>query len=80
MATQDLTLWTEVDGGGNLTVTAPKADVVTQSNNVDNYVYDDRGAGYYSGDFDHDFELYVSAASGTNTTFYSYCIADGLAS
>ena len=70
MSTEDLTTWVETDGGGDLTVTASKVDVVTQLNNVTNRVTLDRGAGYYSGDFDHDFEHNITAASGEPTAFF----------
>ena len=69
MATKDLTTLTEVDGGGDLTVTTTKVDVVSQAGNVENYVYDDRGAAYYSGDFDHDFEFYLTTVNASSAGF-----------
>jgi len=65
MVNVDLTTFTEVDNGADLTVTIAKVDVLNQAGNVENYVYVDRGAAYYSGDFDHDFEHYVSVVNNT---------------
>ena len=66
MATEDLTGFTEVDGGGDLTVTASKVDVATQANNVNNYVHESKSIG--TSDFDWDFEHNVTAVSGTYST------------
>lgn len=49
---EDFTTYTEVDNGGDLTVTANKVVVDTQLRNVDNHVSKDAGAGHY-GDFEH---------------------------
>jgi hypothetical protein len=49
---EDFTTYTEVDGGGDLTVIANKITVASQARNVDNYVYDDKGVDHF-GDFEH---------------------------
>ncbi len=77
MAIEDLTTWTEVDGGGDLTVTSSKIDVVTQANNVTNYVYKSLSLG--TADYDHDFECYVSVASTGTPTLFFYGVSTGIA-
>ena len=64
MATEDFTTFTEVDGGADITVTTSKIDVVTQPNNVANYVYESKSVG--TANFDWDFEHNVTALAGSN--------------
>jgi len=50
--------YTEVDPGDDITV-ATNTLSITQldTRNTDSYVYDDKGIGHFSGDFEHRFEL-----------------------
>ncbi|HFD32032.1 MAG TPA: hypothetical protein ENJ28_04890 [Gammaproteobacteria bacterium] len=66
MATEDLTTYTEVDGNGDLTVTTSKVDFTTMPANVTDYLYDDKGASHWSGDFNIDFDFELTATNGAN--------------
>jgi hypothetical protein len=59
----DWTAWTEVDGGGDLTVAANTITVDTMLRNVDDYVYDSKTI---DGDFEHllDGEITAATTSG----------------
>ena len=62
MATEDLTTYTEVDAGNDITVTIPKADVVAMPCNVVSYVSGDKGVGHF-GDFEHQFTVHLGTAT-----------------
>ncbi len=66
---EDFTTYTEVDPNGRITVTAARVTWASLSRNEDAYVYYDKGAGYYSGDFTMYFTHRTTAetASGTRT-------------
>ena len=52
--TEDLTTYTEVDAGFDLTVTTDKVDaVVHQARRYEGYVVDSKGSGHFSGDYEH---------------------------
>jgi len=63
MATEDFSTYTEVDENSDYTVTAPKIDITSITRASTSYVYDDKGAAHFAGDFDHNVEYYVG--SGT---------------
>lgn len=66
MAVEDFTTYTEVDPSSHATVTASKITVAGVTRNEDTYVYDDKGAGHFSGDFVHPLTVYqASSSSGT---------------
>jgi hypothetical protein len=54
--TEDLTTFTEVDPGYDMTVTASKNAIYRMPRNVESYLYKDYGVGHF-GDFDIDFEV-----------------------
>lgn len=60
MVTEDFTTWTETDPGDDITVTSTKVDF-NLPRNVISYVYSDKGAGHFDGDFEHLFELYIDS-------------------
>jgi len=61
--TEDFTTYTEVDPDGVVTVTATKVEVTAMLRGTNSYVYDDKGAGHFSGDFEHLLEGYMSSSS-----------------
>lgn len=63
--TEDLSTFTNHDENGDLTLTAPKADVDTLRNDASCYVYDDKGAAHFGDGIDHDFEIYWDSAVTT---------------
>lgn len=60
MATVDLTTFTEVDAGGDISRTADRCTVDTMIRAVDSYVYKDYGAGHF-GNFSQLLTLNISA-------------------
>ena len=60
---ENFTTYTEVDSGTDITVTAPKVDVVTMDIGANSSVYKSYGAAHF-GNFTHKFEIYISASSG----------------
>jgi len=64
MAIENLTTYTEVDSGSDITVTAPSASFVAMPREVISYVYKDFGVGNFI-DFDIDFEFQITAISST---------------
>ena len=59
MAYEDFTTYVEADPGSDITVTANKLDVWEIPNNVDAWVYADKGAGHFGTTFEHDFKLKI---------------------
>ena len=59
MATEDLTGFTEVDAGGDITVTTARCTIDTMIRNVDSYVWKDYGVGHFD-DFEHKLTVVVS--------------------
>jgi len=78
MATENLTTYTEVDAGGDLTVTSTRVTHTTMGANVVNYLYDSKGAAHWSGDFVIDFEHYHSQANGGFSSAFLASISDTL--
>jgi len=70
----DLTLFTEVDAAGDITITEDKCDVVTMTTGVDSYVYGDFGADSFD-DFTIEFDAEVTA-SDSNATAALFCVSD----
>lgn len=63
MAYEDFTTFTEVDQETAITVTSTKVDWSNVHPRFHTgYTYYDKGAGHFSGDFTHKFEVYVSAS------------------
>ena len=65
MATENLTTYTEVDSGADITVSASAAQFDTMRRDAVSYVYKDFGAGYFS-NFDIDFEFEITSVSGNS--------------
>lgn len=67
MATEDFTTYTEVDPDTVITVIAAKVSWDDlDPRDVESLVYDDKGAGHFSGDFTHLFEIDLSGFSSDN--------------
>jgi len=66
MAVENFTTYTEDDPNGRYTVTATKVTVTAETDRSTNIgsVSKDYGTGYFSGDFDHYFDVNNSTASG----------------
>ena len=62
MAVENFTTYTEVDEGGDITVTASKCDVDTMRRDALSYVRKDMGAGHF-GDFEHLVTCRMTAAA-----------------
>jgi hypothetical protein len=62
MAIEDLTTYTEVDPNSKITVTAPKSAWAALPRNADAYVYKDKGAAHFGGNFEHLIDINVSSA------------------
>lgn len=77
---ENFTSWSpgETDTGGYLTITSAKIDAVSMPRNVTSYHVDDKTAGHFSGDFQFDYELYVSNMSASNSRFFAPSICNNL--
>jgi hypothetical protein len=65
LRTEDLTTYTEVDAGADITVAADTITFTDLSRNVESYVYKDFGTDYWSGDFEHRFKVNYSASAAS---------------
>jgi hypothetical protein len=75
MGLENFTTYTEVDPGGNFTVTAPKIVTTLLPRDVDAYVYDDKGVGHFDGNFDHLVDSKV-VSGPTNYTMHFWHLAN----
>jgi hypothetical protein len=62
MANEVFTSYTEVDVESVITKTASKVSWAALDKDDDSYVYDDKGAGHFSGDIEHLFEFEITSA------------------
>jgi len=67
MATEDLTTYTEVDTEGRLTVIAASCTHVGLQKDETCGCYDDKGAGHFSGDYEHLLEMKCTDADVGHT-------------
>ncbi|MGB6873341.1 MAG: hypothetical protein WBE46_04275 [Dehalococcoidia bacterium] len=75
MATENLTTYTEVDPNSRIGVTAARSAVTGLTRNEDAYLYKDKGAGRFSGDFEHLIDCRVD--SGNNVgLLYPWALAN----
>ena len=79
MAIENLTTYTEVDSGSDITITAPSASFDTMFQNANSYVYKDFGAGNF-GDFEIEFEAEIISATsdggGNNGAVVLCCVSN----
>jgi len=74
-ATEDLTTYTEVDANSKISVTADRVTWAGTGNGETSYVYDDKGAGHFSGDFAHRFLLRMGSSSAYWAWIGAYCLS-----
>lgn len=60
MAIEDFTTFTEVDPNSKITVTASRVTWAALHRDEDAYVYKDKTAGYFAGNFEHQFTLRIT--------------------
>jgi len=69
MANEDFSGYTEVDPNSNIVVTSSRSTFTNLQRNEDAYVYKDKGAGHFDGDFEHLvtclFDNYTSSGKST---------------
>lgn len=76
MALEDFTSgWSETDPGNDITRTSTKVDCVTLERGTSSYVSKDFGAGFFSGDFNFAFEMYVGSTVGNGTFPGAICLS-----
>lgn len=73
--TLDLTTFTEVDGEGDITVTAPKCDVSSMRRVAISFVYKDFEVGHFGDVAKHDFEAEI-ASSDSSGLAIMYTLTD----
>ncbi len=66
--TEDLSAYTEVDPNGRITVTVPRSAFTNLTKNEDAYVYKDKGAAYFNGDFEIRFTAYLTSTDSGGCT------------
>lgn len=77
---EDFLSYTEVDPGSDLTIDTNTIDWSTvDSRDSDTYVYDDKGANHFDGDYEHTYLLRVTSFSGDNNGTYGFLGAWALA-
>jgi len=59
---EDFTTYTEVDPNGDITVSSSRVTVDTMRRDVSAYVYKDKGAGHFSGNFEHLVDVRLNSA------------------
>lgn len=78
MATQDFTLWTEVDPNGRIAKTADRITFTALTNSEDAHVYDDKGADFFDGNFVHDFTIFISAITVNQPIISPWALANSV--
>lgn len=63
---ENLTSFTEVDPDGRLTETSSRVTFTAQHNQEIDYLYKDKGAAYFDGNFSHNFTLQVNSGGGAS--------------
>jgi hypothetical protein len=76
-AYEDLSGYTEDDAGGYLTIATTKVTWASLPRNVDAYLYKDKTANFFTGDFIHEFKAeFTSSAQGDYGICTSWMIAN----
>lgn len=78
MSVVDFTTFTEVDPSSKITVTSTKIDSAANTTQDNAYVYKDMGAGYFSGDFTHNFEVFLNSSSDAGLRQNFWAMANGV--
>lgn len=64
MATEDFTTYTEVDPGSQVAITSTRITFTDLAQNLDTYVYKDKGVNFFSGDLEHFLVVKGTVVSG----------------
>ena len=75
---EDFTTYTEVDQDSDVTVTATKVSWDTLTRDANSYVYKDMGVDFFSGDYEHWFELMMEAEVGADNSVFNWMIANDI--
>ena len=67
MAVEDFTTYTEVDPNSRITVTSTRVTAAGIARDEAAYVYKDKGAAFFSGNFIHDFTMFMDSTGGSTT-------------
>lgn len=78
MAYEDFTTYTEVDEGGNVTVTTNKVSWVDLDTDETSFLYKDMTVDFFDGDFTHKFECQVSGRDAGNPLFAYWMVANDI--
>lgn len=73
MAIEDFTTYTEVDTSSTITITSTKIDVAAIPESDDDFVYSDKTADHFDGDFTHQVEVYLNSttANGIHASIWA---------
>lgn len=63
MATENFTLYNEVDEADDITKTSSRVTFDTMARNIDSWVNDDKGVGHFAGDFTHKYKFEITYIS-----------------
>jgi len=78
MAYENFSSYTEVDEGTNVTVATNKVSWVDLDRDETSYLYKDKGANYFDGDFTHQFECQCSGRDAGNPLFAYWVLANDI--
>ena len=73
---EDFTTYTKVDPNSRITVTASKVSFAGLASNESAYVYKDKGANYFAGNFTHKFDCKFTAHTSNDEQNTVWAIAD----
>jgi hypothetical protein len=72
---ENFTLYTEVDPNGHISKTSTDITFTNLDRNEDAYVYDDKDAGHFAGDFEHDIDIEITS-NDAGTFFASWSMTN----
>lgn len=78
MATEDFTTYTETDPNSRITVTSAKVSWSGLTRNETAYVYADKGAAHFSGDFTHHFDGESTSESASDSIGNFWMLANAV--
>ena len=70
MATEDFTTYTKADPESHLTVTATRCTYTNLDKDTDTWIYDDKGASHFDGDFEHLLDVYLDASDNLGYVYH----------
>jgi len=75
--TQDFTDFTEYDPNDKRTVTSSKVTLTNITRGDDGYLVNDYGSAYFTGDFEHNFDVYVGSDFDLYATICPWALTNG---